>query len=47
MEINDNMRMGSFDIENMYTNSPKSDILNTVKNALKINPEAEKITPQK
>jgi hypothetical protein len=39
MEINENMRMCSFNIENMYINIPKSDVISIINNILKTNPE--------
>jgi hypothetical protein len=38
MEINENIRMCSFDIENMYTNIPTVDTINIITNILKTNP---------
>jgi hypothetical protein len=35
IEINEEMTMCSFDIENMYTNMPKSDTINVMDNILK------------
>jgi hypothetical protein len=35
IEINEDMRICSFDIENMYTNIPKVEVLNIIKNILK------------
>jgi hypothetical protein len=43
MEINEDMRMCSFNVENMYTNIPKSGVINVITNALLTNPEIEKI----
>jgi hypothetical protein len=42
MEINGDVRMCSFEIGNMYTNIPKSDVINIVNNILKTNPEIVK-----
>jgi hypothetical protein len=39
MEINEDMRMCSFDIENMYINIPKSDVMNIINSLLKTNSE--------
>jgi hypothetical protein len=32
IEINEDMRICSFDIQNMYTNIPKVEVLNIIKN---------------
>jgi hypothetical protein len=34
IEINNDMRICSFDIENMYTNIPKREIINIINNIL-------------
>jgi hypothetical protein len=38
-ELNRDMRICSFDIENMYTNTPKRDAINIINNILESNPE--------
>jgi hypothetical protein len=43
MEINEDVRMCSFDAENMYTNIPKSGFMHVITDALKTNPEIEEI----
>jgi hypothetical protein len=34
IELNDNMRLCSFDVENMYTNIPKTEIINIISNII-------------
>jgi hypothetical protein len=43
IEINENTRLCSFDIENMYTNIPKSNLINVINNVLHNNQEVEDI----
>lgn len=35
MEINEDMRMCSFDIQNMYINIPKSNVISIINNTLR------------
>jgi hypothetical protein len=42
IEINKEMRLCSFDIENMYTNIPKNSSINIINNTLENNKETEK-----
>jgi hypothetical protein len=42
IEINENMRMCSLDLENMYTNIPKLGTMNIVNETLNYNPEINK-----
>jgi hypothetical protein len=37
IEINEDMRICSFDIENMYTNIPKTEVVNIIKNVIENN----------
>jgi hypothetical protein len=39
MEINEDRRMCSFDIENVYNNILKSDVINRINDILNTNPE--------
>jgi hypothetical protein len=41
IELNNNTRICSFDIENVYTNIPRKDIINTNNNILENNIEIE------
>jgi hypothetical protein len=43
MEFSEGMRMCSFNVEIMYTNTPKSDVINVITNALITNPAIGKI----
>jgi hypothetical protein len=38
-ELNRDMRICSFDIENMYSNTPKRDTIHIINNILESNPE--------
>jgi hypothetical protein len=47
MEISEDMRMCSFDIENMYTTIPISDVINIINNLLKITLKLSKLGRKK
>jgi hypothetical protein len=42
IEINEDMRICSFNIENMYTNIPNVEVLNIIKNIMESDPETKK-----
>jgi hypothetical protein len=47
IELNDNMRLCSFDIENMYTNIPKTNVINIISNIINEDKDINKNYQQK
>jgi hypothetical protein len=46
IEINEDVRICSFDIQNMYTNIPKLEIMNIITDIMENNPDITKTTQE-